>query len=223
MGQNIDGIGKHQILYLIIGALMWGFLSVIFNDIANSISWERWEGTIEHTFMAPIHRITHLGGVSVYAVIYGLIRSILVLIAASVFFELSMSEANYFGALLVLLSSCFSFLGLGLVAAVLPLLSPEKGSQATHILEGLLLLISGVYYPVTALPEWLQPFAYISPATYTLEGVRKALLEGASTYSLLPIVGKELLLAIVLIPLGLTIFSISENYAKKAGLLKRNG
>ena len=63
------------------------------------------------------------------------------------------------------------------MAAVLPLLSPEKGSQATHIMEGLLLLVSGIYYPITSLPKWLQYFSYISPATYTLEGVRKALLE----------------------------------------------
>lgn len=223
MGQNAKGIGEYQILYLIIGALMWGFLSVIFNDISSSIAWERWEGTIEHTFMAPIHRITHLGGVSIFAIIYGLIRTILVLAVASIFFNLSPDKANYFGALLVLLSSCFSFLGLGLIAAVLPLLSPEKGSQATHILEGLLLLISGIYYPVSALPLWLQPVSLFSPATYTLEGVRSALLDGASTYSLMPIIAKELLLAVVLIPLGLFIFSLAENYAKKVGLLKRNG
>jgi ABC-2 type transport system permease protein len=223
MGQSVHGIGHYQTLYLIIGALMWGFLSVIFNDISSSVAWERWEGTIEHTFMAPIFRITHLGGVSIYAIVYGLIRSILVLFIASMFFGLSTENANYLGALLVMLASCFSFLGLGLVAAVLPLLSPEKGSQATHILEGLLLLISGIYYPVSALPQWLQPVSYLSPATYTLEGVRSALLDGAPTMSLMPIVGIEIVMAIVLIPFGLMVFSASENYAKKVGLLKRNG
>ena len=173
--------------------------------------------------MAPIERFTHLGGISVFAMIYGLLRTAIVLLAVSFFFGLSLEKANYWGALLVLFSSCFSFLGLGLLAAVLPLLSPEKGSQATHILEGLLLLISGIYYPISVLPEWLRPLSYVSPATYTLEGVRSALLDGASTASLLPIVGKELILAVILIPIGLTVFSLSENYAKKVGLLKRNG
>lgn len=223
MGANNKEIGEQQILYLIIGALIWGFLSVIFNNISSSIAWERWEGTIEHTFMAPINRITHLGGVSIYSIIYGLIRTVLVLLIAGLFFNISARNANYFGALVVLLASCFSFLGLGLIAAVLPLLSPEKGSQATHILEGLLLLISGIYYPISALPQWLQPLSVISPATYTLQGIRSALLDGASTYSLIPIIEKEILLALILIPLGLCIFSIAENYAKKVGLLKRNG
>ncbi|MFN8671476.1 MAG: ABC transporter permease [Candidatus Sericytochromatia bacterium] len=220
---NGNSINEKQILYLVIGALMWGFLSVIFNEIANSIAYERWEGTIEHTFMAPISRFTHLGGVSIFAIIYGLIRTIIILSLASLFFGLSFENANYFGALIVILASCLSFLGLGLIAAVLPLLSPEKGSQATHIMEGLLLLVSGIYYPITSLPKWLQHFSYISPATYTLEGVRKALLEGTKTTELLPIIYKELILAIFLIPLGLIIFSIGETYAKKVGLLKRNG
>lgn len=173
--------------------------------------------------MAPIHMITHLVGVSIFAIIYGLIRTALVLIVASLFFGLSTEHANYFGALLVMLASCCSFLGLGLVAAVLPLLSPEKGSQGTHILAGLLLLVSGIYYTVSALPSWVQPIPYLSPVTYTLQGVRNALLDGATTMSLMPVIGIELVMAVILISFGLKVFSASENYAKRAGLLKRNG
>src|SRR5690606_31487847 len=105
MGQSISEVGSEQVLYLIIGALLWGFLSVIFFDTSQAIGWERWEGTIEHTFMAPIHRITHLGGVCIYTIIYGLLRSILILFIASVFFDLKLENANYWGALLVLLAS----------------------------------------------------------------------------------------------------------------------
>ena len=46
--------------YLIIGALLWGFLSVVFHAVSEAIAWERWEGTIEYTLMAPIRRVTHL-------------------------------------------------------------------------------------------------------------------------------------------------------------------
>lgn len=224
---GMDKDGKHVqedfVIYLIIGALMWGYLSVIFREVSDSIAWERWEGTIEQTFMAPIHRLTHLGGICVYSIMYGVIRTIIILFAASLFFGVQMENANYAGALLVLLASSASFLGLGLIAAVFPMLSPEKGAQATHIMEGLLLLISGIYYPISALPEWLQPFSALSPATYTLEGVRKAILEGASTMELMPYVGNVILIAVITIPVGMLIFTYGETYAKKAGLLKRNG
>src|SRR4030088_3839491 len=47
-------------LYLLIGSLLWGYLSLVFMEAAFAIAWERWEGTIEYTFMAPVPRLTHL-------------------------------------------------------------------------------------------------------------------------------------------------------------------
>ena len=219
-GHKVD---NSYIFYLVIGALMWGFLGVIFREVSDSVSWERWEGTIEQTFMAPIHRLTHLGGICVFSVLYGLLRTVIVLGAVIIIFGMTMPQADYLAALVVLAVASLSFIGLGLIAAVLPLLSPEKGVQATHIMEGLLLLVSGIYYPVTALPEWLQVFSGVSPATYALMGVRQALLEGAGVLDLLPLLGRLLLMAVVFIPLGLMIFGLAENHAKRAGLLKRNG
>lgn len=211
------------IFYLIIGALMWGFLGIIFREVSDSVSWERWEGTIEQTFMAPIQRLTHLGGICTYAVLYGLLRTVIVMVAVVLIFGIAMPKANFVAALLVLAVASLSFVGLGLMAAVLPLLSPEKGVQATHILEGLLLLVSGIYYPVTALPPWLQGWSVLSPATFALQGVREALLEGASPGALAPLLFRLLLMALVLVPLGLGVFHLGETYAKRAGLLKRNG
>jgi ABC-2 type transport system permease protein len=223
MGLTTQAGGQRQVLFLVVGALLWGFLSVVFMEIAMSVAWERWEGTIEATFMAPIHRLTHLGGVCLAATAYGLIRQSIVLVAVAAFFHLDLGHANFAGALMIMAASSLAFMGLGLIGATLPLLSPERGAQAANIIEGCLLLISGIYYPVTVLPGWLQPLSAISPATYTLEGVRAAILDGASTASLLPLVGKLLLLSMVLIPIGLWIFGVSERYAKRAGLLKRNG
>jgi ABC-2 type transport system permease protein len=44
--------------------------------------------------------------------------------------------------------SSAAFIGLGLPAAVLPVFSPERGAEASNIFQGILLLVSGVYYPV---------------------------------------------------------------------------
>ena len=66
-----------------------------------------------------------------------------------------------------------------MMTAVLPLISPEKGTQLGFIAQGLLLVVSGVYYPVSVLPQWMQWISVVSPATYTLEGARRAILDGA--------------------------------------------
>jgi len=113
--------------------------------------------------------------------------------------------------------------GIGIMASVLPLLFPERGSQMTHVFIALLLLISGVYYPVDVLPAVLRSLAVFSPATYVLDGTRRALLEGMPTGQLWPYVWPALLMGAGLIPLGLWIFRQAEQYAKRTGKLHRNG
>lgn len=211
------------ILYLLVGTLVWHYLSKIFHDISEAIAWERWEGTIEYTFMAPVTRFTHMMGQTAFSVVYGALHTVVILLVVSLFFRLNLREANLLGSGLVLLAGSLSFIGLGVTAAVLPLLYPERGAQMTHVIQALVLLVSGVYYPVSVLPAWLQPAARLSPATYVLQGIRAGLLEGASTLSLLRYVWPLLLMGVIFIPLGVFIFQIAERYAKRTGKLKRSG
>ena len=57
-----------------------------------------------------------------------------------------------------------------MMTSVLPLISPEKGTQFGYVAQGLMLVVSGVYYPVSVLPEFMQWLSKISPATYALRG-----------------------------------------------------
>jgi len=215
--------GKEMVLYLVVGAILWGFLSVLFHEVAQAVSYERWEDTIEFTFAAPLRRVTYLFGNGLFAALYGLVRSLILMGIVVLIFKLDISNANIFGAVLILFVSSVSFIGLGLIAAILPLISLERGSQATHIFQALLLLVSCVYYEISVLPKWLQPFSKISPATYTLRAMRSALLEGASMRELVPSIFLLLGIGIVLIPVGLWAFGEAEKYAKKHGKLKRGG
>lgn len=220
-GQKVDT--HYLILYLVIGTIVWRYLAVIFHAISDMIGWERWEGTIEYTLMAPVPRITHLVGQTFFAIIYSLIHTAAILLATAAFFNLDLRNANLVGTLVLLLAGSLSFIGIGIVAAILPLLFPERGSQMTHLILAVLLFVSGVYYPVTVLPGWLQPIARISPATYVLEGMRETLLEGAALATLWPYIWPLLLMGGIAIPLGVRAFQIAERYAKRTGRLKRNG
>jgi ABC-2 type transport system permease protein len=110
-----------------------------------------------------------------------------------------------------------------MMTAVLPLISPEKGAQLGFIAQGLLLVVSGVYYPVSVMPQWMQAIATVSPATYALHGIRAAVLGGAGLGAVWGDVWPLLLLGAVSIPLGLGVFRAGERYAKRHGKLKRSG
>jgi ABC-2 type transport system permease protein len=209
--------------YLLVGALLWNYLSMLFDVLSETVSWERWEGTIEYTFMSPSSRITHLLGMGFYAVVYGILQTALTLGVCMAFFDLDLSNANYWGALLVLAVASVSLVGFGVVAAVLPLLSPEKGQQVSYIVSSVLLLVSGVYYEVGVLPAWMQAIATVSPVTYALEGSRAALQDGTGIAELWESIRVLIVMGVVFVPLGLFVFHLGERYAKKTGKLKRSG
>jgi ABC-2 type transport system permease protein len=210
-------------LYLLAGALVWSYLSLIFMEVAYAIGFERWEGTIEYTFMAPVRRTTHLMGVWCATVIYGFIRTALVIAVVVPLFHVDLHGVNGWSMLVILLVATLPLAGIGIMVAIMPLLAPEKGEQMSMSIQGVFLLISGVYYPVSVLPQPLHALGVASPLTYMLDGIRDALLRGRSVGDMLPILGMLALSGAVLIPFALWLFSRAEQRAKRLGLLKRSG
>jgi ABC-2 type transport system permease protein len=229
IAEGIDATGgqidvDETMTYLLIGAVVWAYLGILFAFLMETVAWERWEGTIEYTFMAPLSRAMHLAGQGFFAILYGLVRALLLYaICAFVFFDLSVPDADYFAAFVILVLSSISFIGIGMMVSVLPLISPEKGTQLGFVAQGTLLVVSGVYYPVSVLPEWMQWLAKVSPATYALDGIRAAIMEGAALDTLWSDIWPLLVIGVVSIPLGLWIFHRGEIYAKRHGKLKRSG
>ena len=212
------------LLTLIVGAIFWNYLSVVFSWIAETIAVERWEGTLEYTFMAPVRRWTQLLGSTLYAMVYGLIHTAAILVAMVLFFPgLAVAEAEPLTVIAFMALGSFSFVGIAMLAAILPLLYVERGAQMTFVLQSVLLLVSGVYYPIEVLPGWMQVVAHLSPATYVLHGVRAGLIDGAPLTVLWADVWPLLVMGLVLIPFGVWAFGRAERFAKRTGRLKRVG
>jgi ABC-2 type transport system permease protein len=226
---SVSLIGANQgssrlLLTLMVGAIFWNYLSVVFSWIAETIAVERWEGTLEYTMMAPIRRSTQLMGSVIYAMVYGLVHTAVILVVLVLFFpQLDLSRANFATALAFVVLGSFSFVGIGMMAAILPLLYVERGAQMTFVIQSVILLVSGVYYSVDILPAWMQVASWLSPATYVLDAVRKGLIDGASFGALIADAWPLVVMGIVLIPAGLWLFGKAERYAKRTGKLKRVG
>jgi ABC-2 type transport system permease protein len=210
-------------LFLLIGTLVWAYLSAVLDDMSLVIMWERWEGTIEHTLMAPVPRIVHLMGLSAFGVLHATIRTTLILVGSLPFFSVSFAHSSWVGAITVLAVGSVSLVGLGILTGILPLLYPERGEQMSFMVQAVVLLVSGVYYSVDVLPGWLQMASHVSPATYLLRGIRGALIDGQGvvdqTHNLL-VLG---LFGLVMVPGSLVAFTAAERWAKKTGRLKRLG
>jgi ABC-2 type transport system permease protein len=214
---------RDLVLFLLLGTLAWAYLSAVIDDIGLVVTWERWEGTIEHTLMAPVPRWLHLAGMCVFAVLHAIARTLLIFAVSVPFFDVSFAGADWLAASLVLVVGSVSVAGLAILAGVLPLIYPERGTQMTFMVQAAILLISGVYYSVDVLPSWLQAVSWLSPATYILDGIRGAIQHGDGVRA----IGTELIVLALygaaLVPFSMVVFAIAERWAKRTGKLKRMG
>lgn len=222
---GITGAGgaNDLVLFLLLGTLVWAYLSAVLDDISLVVTWERWEGTIEHTLMAPVPRWVHLVGMAVFGVLHATVRTALIFAIALPFFTVDFSQADWLAAVAVIAVGSVSIAGLGILAGVLPLIYPERGTQMSFMAQAVILLISGVYYSVEVLPAWLQFLSYFSPATYLLDGIRGAIIDGESVSELADTLAILALFGVVLIPLSVFVFAVAERWAKRTGKLKRQG
>ena len=176
---SISLIGADQgsprlILLLMVGAIFWNYLSVVFSWIAETISVERWEGTLEYTMMAPIRRSSQLFGSVLYAMIYGLIHTAVILVVLLLFFP----QLDFAGANLATVGAVHAARLVQLrrdrddrgdpAAAV----RGARGADDVRPPVRASCSCRGVYYSVDVLPGWMQVLSRLSPATYVLDGVR---------------------------------------------------
>src|SRR5262245_19804400 len=128
-------------------------------------------------------------------------------------FDFPVNQANWLGAAMVLAASVLAFAGLGVLSASYSLLF-KRGNPVKWLFLGVAGLVSGVMYPVTVLPSFLQAVARLVPVTYSLQGMRSALLQQASVLSLWPNLRALLLFAVVLLPVSLAVFSFALRRTK---------
>jgi ABC-2 type transport system permease protein len=211
------------LLFLLIGTLVWAYLSAVLDDVSLVVTWERWEGTIEHTLMAPVPRTAHLIGTAVFGVLHAIVRTTLIMAFSLPFFHVDLSKAAWSSMIIVMLVGSLSLIGLGILAGVLPMLYPERGEQLSFMVQAVVLLVSGVYYSVDTLPGWLAMISRFSPATYLLRASREAIIDGKTVSDLSGDIAILVVFAAVLIPLSITTFKAAERWAKRTGRLKRQG
>ena len=80
--------------------------------------------------------------------------------------------------------------------------------------------ISGVYYPITVLPVWLQPVAWLVPASHVFEGMREVLLQHVFNWSHF---GYALALNVVYLAAGIGVYLLAIRDARERGALLQMG
>lgn len=204
--------------FAVVGFAFFDYLTVALNAFDQSLDEARRNGTLEYLLVTQTSLPVILAGSAIYPFVILSMRTAVYLGWAVALFSFPVAQANWLGAILVLAASVLAFAGLGVLSASYALLF-KRGNPVKWLFVGVAGLVSGIMYPVTVLPAALQSVARLVPVTYSLEGMRAALLQEYSIASLWPSLRALLLFALVLLPLSLAVFSWALRRTKITGTL----
>jgi ABC-2 type transport system permease protein len=110
--------------------------------------------------------------------------------------------------------------GVGLAISGMVLLKGMGAETFAWAAVFILLPVSGVYYPISVLPDWLQVVAWGLPPAYVFEGMRAVLASEVLRPELL---AGALALSVVYLVIGFGCFLLLFNRARRKGLLATQG
>jgi ABC-2 type transport system permease protein len=210
--------GVDYFAFALVGVAFFDYLGVSFDVFELSLHDARQNGTLEALLVTETSLATLLAGACVYPFALMALRTVVYLAWGILLFGFPVTEANWLGALVVLVISIVAFTGLGVLSAA-HLLLFKRGNPIRWVFLGVAGLVSGMIYPVSVLPDWLQAVARFVPVTWSLEAMRGALLEGASFADLAGPIRVLLLFALILLPLSLAVFAWALRRTKVTGTL----
>jgi ABC-2 type transport system permease protein len=210
--------GSDYFSFALVGIAFFDYLSLALITFDGSLQEARQNGTLEHLLVTQTSLPVILAGSSLYPFAVLSLRTGIYLGWGAILFGFPLHGANWIGAVLVLAASVLAFSGLGILSASY-LLIFKRGNPMNWAILGVSSVAGGMMYPVSVLPEWLQHIARLIPVTYSLEGMRAAILGHAPTRELLPSIAGLLVFAVVFLPLSFAIFSWALRRTRITGTL----
>ena len=202
--------------FAIIGIAFAGYLNTAIASFSESLRDAQTTGTLEFILSTPTKITTFLFGSVLWNFIVKSLDIIIYFLFSIFLFDLNLNNANWLSALVITTLTIISFISFGIFGACLVIL--YKRDFSLWIIT-IFRLIGGVLFPITILPLSLRFFSYLIPITYSLDGIRLALLKGYTLSQLSNNIIALILFIIILTPISIYLFKYSINKARKDGTL----
>jgi len=210
--------GKTYFAFSLVGFVFLDYLNVAIDTFDRSLEEARDSGTLEHLLITQTSLPAFLVGSAIYPFLRTALRIAIYVGWGAAFFGFPLKGANWPSVLVVLLVTLLAFSGLGILSSSYVLLL-KRGNPGKWLLLGISSVVSGMLFPVSILPHWLQVVARLNPITYALDAMRAALLNGSNLVELWRPLVVLLVFAVVLLPASSATFAWALRRTKATGTL----
>ena len=204
------------VTYVVIGNAVQSVAATTLYSVAEIPNVEKHTGTIESLTHSPSSLFVIFLGMSSFSIVTGMASMLVSLGYAAFVFGVSFAACNFLSVAVVMIFTCFSLTGVGMLIGGVGI-HLRTSAIAANIVAYIGLLISGVNFPVSYLPGWVQVISDFFPLTYAVEATRDA-VNGASISGILEPLGIMVALGSVFLVLswyGLKFFEKKSRIAGK--------
>ena len=206
--------------FVVLGVAFNGLAVGALEDGGNAIYEEESNGTWDLLSLAPFNRFVWMFAKTLAGLLTSFVDFFAVLALGAFFFDVAPSLSGLAIALLGIMLTVLALQGVAYVMAALGLVWKQPYALA-FILSPALILLSGMMFPVAALPAWTHPIANAIPLTHGLHIVREAILLDRGFVELLPVFGRLAITGAAFMAVGYAAFKLMETKARELGVLGR--
>jgi ABC-2 type transport system permease protein len=208
------GSAPSYFAYAAVGVAMTTVINAATAVVSQRMRQEQLTGTLEATVSQPISPTSLAAGTSGLPFMAAIVRAAVFLSIAVLLFDLHLPNADWPGVAAVLVASGLALSSLGVGSAAMVMII-KRGDVVISLAVFALGLFSGALFPISVLPDWLQPIANVMPTRFCYDGLRSALFGGGGGW------GTDVLVlcayAVVLVPASLWAFAAALRWAKRTG------
>jgi ABC-2 type transport system permease protein len=215
-----DYVGNPEVTvtYVAVGNAIQSIAYVAIFAVTNVTGEEKEAGTLPGLLVTPANRFSLFVGRAMFQVINSIATVVIALFYAAFIFGVDFSQANFLTLAVVILVTAFATVGFGLMLSSLGFYL-RTSMVVANIFLFMGLLFCGVNFPVSFLPEILQPISYAIPLTYAT-GAARAAVSGAGLDAVAGNIGAMLVVMTVAIFVGYLMMLAFEYLARKKGTLE---
>jgi ABC-2 type transport system permease protein len=214
----LQNYGGDYFAFLLLGGACSTYLSLCLRTFSEHLREELLMGTLEPLAVTATPLAFSVLGLSLWSVLEGTFIVVLQVSLGAVFLGADYSRANGFSVVVVSLISIVCLVAWGIASASFTLVF-KRSDPINWFVGAITYVFSGVFFPISILPPWLQIISYVIPLTYALEAMRGAMLVGRTLPELgWPLLALTLFTAVML---PLSVFSLRRaiNYLRETGSL----
>jgi len=159
--------------FILVGVISMGAVQVCQLDVCYALLYDVWSKAVKHGFIAPVGIRHLLLGSLIMGVIRGTVVFLILIVASLLLFKFNFMLPGIAPFSLFALGLFLNGAMVGMLVSILVLVFGNRAEVAAWSLVSLMLLVCGIYYPVSILPRWVQLGAELIPLTYFLEYFRQ--------------------------------------------------